>query len=233
MTRSRLDRLGLGWVNFSGSHSELTQDDVKINFTNSGSLESLPWNVTGTEHFPPLGLFWSATQNNQLSNQHANLESHGHRCYKTRRWNIHAIYARFCLLAGNKPNISWPIIWIFWSIKFLAVKSTVCEKNETFLVSRSTFCRPSSTYISHVPYVIYPLLRLLLLRVYHEFRTWPASRWLDSSVGRTPDWHCRGHGFECRARLTLVYLMHSLLRYNLGSFTSTCTHNKYKYFGAL
>ena len=42
MTRSRLDRLGLGWVNFSGSHSELTQDDVKINFTNSGSLESLP-----------------------------------------------------------------------------------------------------------------------------------------------------------------------------------------------
>lgn len=154
MTRSRLDRLGLGWVNFSGSHSELTQDDVKINFTNSGSLESLPWNVTGTEHFPPLGLFWSATQNNQLSNQHANLESHGHRCYKTRRWNIHAIYARFCLLAGNKPNISWPIIWIFWSIKFLAVKSTVCEKNKTFLVSRSTFAGylPPTFRMYHMSY---------------------------------------------------------------------------------
>jgi hypothetical protein len=26
--------LGLGWANLSGSHSELTQDDVKINFTN-------------------------------------------------------------------------------------------------------------------------------------------------------------------------------------------------------
>ena len=38
-------------------------------------------------------------------------------------------------------------------------------------------------------------------RVYYELAIWPASSWLDSSVGRALHRHRRGHGFESRSSL--------------------------------
>ena len=38
-------------------------------------------------------------------------------------------------------------------------------------------------------------------RVYYELTIWPASSWLDSSVGRALHRHRRGHGFESRSSL--------------------------------
>ena len=42
-------------------------------------------------------------------------------------------------------------------------------------------------------------------RVYYELTIWPASSWLDSSVGRTLHQHRRGHGFESRSSLNFFF----------------------------
>ena len=43
------------------------------------------------------------------------------------------------------------------------------------------------------------------LRGYYELATWPASSWLDSSVGRALHPYRRGHGFESRLSLIIFF----------------------------